>query len=222
MLGNAVVFRWLPAARCCEIATSAWRDRCGDVEKSAAVVRLTGVSSMSTNNRLIERIHASGKQLRRGRHRRRQRGDLRVLGSAWRVGQRARSDRALCRASARRLARRPGRSCVQRTDGPGDGDGRVRAGPRAFRRRSARAPRHRRDGQPGHNRPKRGPHRVHVAWQSADATVAFSCELEKGERTRAEEERIATCLILDAVAEACGVDAAPLDRAGVDRKDSAS
>ncbi len=65
------------------------------------------------------------------------------------------------------------------------------------------------------NRPKRGPHRVHVAWQSADTTVAISCELEKGARTRIEEERIAACLVLDAVAEACGVDATPLTEPAV-------
>lgn len=73
------------------------------------------------------------------------------------------------------------------------------------------------------NRPKRGPHRVHVAWQSADTTVAISCELEKGARNRAEEERVATCLVLDAVAEACGVDAAPLTesavRAAIERRE---
>ncbi len=56
-------------------------------------------------------------------------------------------------------------------------------------------------------RPKRGPHRVHVAWQSADRTVVVSCELQKGARTRAEEEHIATLLILNAVAESCGLDA---------------
>jgi nicotinamide mononucleotide (NMN) deamidase PncC len=59
-------------------------------------------------------------------------------------------------------------------------------------------------------RPKRGPHRIHVAWQSAEATVSYSCELAKGERTRAEEERIATQLILTAVCEACGVEGARL------------
>jgi nicotinamide mononucleotide (NMN) deamidase PncC/nicotinic acid mononucleotide adenylyltransferase len=73
------------------------------------------------------------------------------------------------------------------------------------------------------NRPKRGPHRVHVAWQSADMTVALSCELEKGRRNRAEEERIATCLLLDVVAEACGVAGAPLTeptvRATVQRRE---
>ena len=57
------------------------------------------------------------------------------------------------------------------------------------------------------NRPKRGPHRIHVAWQSADTTVVVSRELQKGTRTRAEEEHVATQLILDGVAEACGVDA---------------
>lgn len=57
------------------------------------------------------------------------------------------------------------------------------------------------------NRPKRGPHRIHVAWQSADTTSVVSCELTKGARTRAEEEHIATQLILNAVVESCAVDA---------------
>jgi nicotinamide mononucleotide (NMN) deamidase PncC len=58
------------------------------------------------------------------------------------------------------------------------------------------------------NRPKRGPHRIHAAWQSADATVSLSCELTKGARSRAEEEAIATQLVLTAVCEACGVEGA--------------
>jgi nicotinamide mononucleotide (NMN) deamidase PncC len=57
------------------------------------------------------------------------------------------------------------------------------------------------------NRPKRGPHRIHVAWQSAAQTVALSCELVKGHRARHDEEQLAAALILAAVAEACGVDA---------------
>jgi nicotinamide mononucleotide (NMN) deamidase PncC len=65
------------------------------------------------------------------------------------------------------------------------------------------------------NRPKRGPHRVHVGWQSADTTVALSCELEKGVRSRAEEERIAACLALDTIAEACGVQATALTETAV-------
>ena len=59
-------------------------------------------------------------------------------------------------------------------------------------------------------RAKRGPHRVHVAWQSADRTVVASVELEKGARSRDEEEAVACTLVLDAVAEACGTSAAPL------------
>jgi len=59
-------------------------------------------------------------------------------------------------------------------------------------------------------RPKRGPHRVHVAWQSAEATVAYSCELVRDRRVRAEEEAVAAELLLHAFAEACGVSTAPV------------
>jgi nicotinamide mononucleotide (NMN) deamidase PncC len=55
------------------------------------------------------------------------------------------------------------------------------------------------------NRPKRGPHRIHIAWQSADTTSVTSCTFSS-ENTRAEEEQIATQLILDAVADACGIE----------------
>lgn len=51
------------------------------------------------------------------------------------------------------------------------------------------------------DRPKRGPHRVHVAAQSAGATVSWSLELTKGKRSRAEEEEIAAHMILNAIAE---------------------
>jgi nicotinamide mononucleotide (NMN) deamidase PncC len=54
-------------------------------------------------------------------------------------------------------------------------------------------------------RPKRGPHRIHVAWQTATATVAYSVELVKDERSRADEEAVASQVVLTAVAEACGV-----------------
>jgi hypothetical protein len=56
------------------------------------------------------------------------------------------------------------------------------------------------------DRPKRGPHRIHVALQTAAATVSRSLELVKGRRTRAEEERVAASLVLNAVAEASGLD----------------
>ena len=55
------------------------------------------------------------------------------------------------------------------------------------------------------DRPKRGPHRIHVAWQSAGATVTYSLELVKGQRSRREEEEIASLLVLDALAEAVGL-----------------
>ncbi len=54
------------------------------------------------------------------------------------------------------------------------------------------------------DRPKRGAHRIHVAWQTAATTAASSLELVKGRRSRAEEESLAARLTLNAVAEACG------------------
>jgi nicotinamide mononucleotide (NMN) deamidase PncC len=58
-------------------------------------------------------------------------------------------------------------------------------------------------------RPKRGPHRMHVAWQSAEQTVSYSCQLVKDRRSRAEEEAVAAELLLHAEVEACGVAAGP-------------
>jgi nicotinamide mononucleotide (NMN) deamidase PncC len=55
------------------------------------------------------------------------------------------------------------------------------------------------------DRPKHGPHRVHVAWQSVSATASDSVELVKQRRNRVEEERIAARLILNAIANAAGV-----------------
>ena len=54
------------------------------------------------------------------------------------------------------------------------------------------------------DRPKRGPHRAHLAWQSASTTVSASIELTKGRRTRSEEEDLVCSLMLNQVAEACG------------------
>ena len=55
------------------------------------------------------------------------------------------------------------------------------------------------------DRPKRGPHRVHVALQTAAMTAAWHLELQKDRRTRAEEERLTGRLLLNVVAEACNV-----------------
>ena len=55
-------------------------------------------------------------------------------------------------------------------------------------------------------RPKRGPHRVHIAVQTADTTQSFSLELQKGKRSRGEEESLCSQLVLNAVAELCGLE----------------
>ncbi len=56
------------------------------------------------------------------------------------------------------------------------------------------------------DRPKRGPHRAHLAVQTADQTRQWSLGLEKDARSRQEEEHIVSRMVLNAVAEACGVD----------------
>jgi nicotinamide mononucleotide (NMN) deamidase PncC len=56
------------------------------------------------------------------------------------------------------------------------------------------------------DRPKRGPHRVHVACQTLACTASWSLELKKGHRSRAEEEEVVAQLILFAVAYAAGID----------------
>jgi nicotinic acid mononucleotide adenylyltransferase len=55
------------------------------------------------------------------------------------------------------------------------------------------------------DRPKHGPHRIHVAVQTTSQTAAWWLPLHKDRRTRAEEERLAGQLTLNAVAEACGI-----------------
>ena len=53
------------------------------------------------------------------------------------------------------------------------------------------------------DRPKRGPHRIHVALQTAEETAAWHLQLLKGRRSRLEEERLAGHLLLNAVAASC-------------------
>lgn len=57
------------------------------------------------------------------------------------------------------------------------------------------------------DRPKRGPHRAHLAIQSIGATTTYSIDLEKGARTRQEEEQLVAQLVLNMVAEAVGIEA---------------
>lgn len=56
------------------------------------------------------------------------------------------------------------------------------------------------------DRPKQGPHRAHVAIQTLSTTVTHSVQLLKGVRTRQEEENVVTTLVLNAVAEAVGLE----------------
>jgi len=55
------------------------------------------------------------------------------------------------------------------------------------------------------DRPKLGPHRAHVALQTAAMTAFWSVELTKGARSRAEEESLVDRLVLNALAEGCSV-----------------
>ncbi len=54
------------------------------------------------------------------------------------------------------------------------------------------------------DRTKRGDHRICVAWCNAGQVVAYNITLQKG-RSRAEEDAIASLLILRATAEACNL-----------------
>ncbi len=55
------------------------------------------------------------------------------------------------------------------------------------------------------DRPKRGEHRVYVAVQTANRTASWSLTLRKDARSRHEEEQIAASMVLNAVADACGL-----------------
>ena len=56
------------------------------------------------------------------------------------------------------------------------------------------------------DRPRRGPHRAYVAVQTAAQTRHWSLILEKDARSRQEEERIVSRMVLNAVAAACGIE----------------
>jgi nicotinic acid mononucleotide adenylyltransferase len=54
-------------------------------------------------------------------------------------------------------------------------------------------------------RPKRGEHRAIVAVQTLEATRVVECVLDKGARSRGEEEEVAAGLVLAELADACGI-----------------
>ena len=59
------------------------------------------------------------------------------------------------------------------------------------------------------NRPKKGDHRAHLAMQTSSVTRTWSLHLEKGARSRADEERFVADVALHALAASCGVESTP-------------
>jgi hypothetical protein len=55
------------------------------------------------------------------------------------------------------------------------------------------------------DRPKRGDHRLHVAVRAGDRAFGRSLVLTKGARDRGGEDALASAVVLDSLAEACGV-----------------
>jgi len=56
------------------------------------------------------------------------------------------------------------------------------------------------------DRPKRGEHRTHIVRWQPDGLAQYDLLLEKGARTREEEEALISELILNVIAESCGLD----------------
>lgn len=57
------------------------------------------------------------------------------------------------------------------------------------------------------DRARRGENRAHVAWHDGKRTVTFSIVMQKGARDRDGEEAVCKAVILNALAEACSVEA---------------
>lgn len=55
------------------------------------------------------------------------------------------------------------------------------------------------------DRPRQGQHRAHVAIQTGSDTACWSLQLAKGRRGRREEEQLLAALLLNCLAEMCGV-----------------
>ena len=56
------------------------------------------------------------------------------------------------------------------------------------------------------DRHRRGENRVHVAWHDGERGAAYSLVMNKGERDRAGEEAVCSAIVLNALAEACGIE----------------
>ena len=55
------------------------------------------------------------------------------------------------------------------------------------------------------DRPKKGPHRLHVGVHDAEGARVFSLELVKDARDRLAEERLAADMLVNALARACDI-----------------
>src|SRR4051794_7867928 len=56
------------------------------------------------------------------------------------------------------------------------------------------------------DRPKKGDHRFHIAYQYEDRTVTYSLTLQKGSRDRQGEEAILDAVLLNGLADVAGID----------------
>ncbi len=70
------------------------------------------------------------------------------------------------------------------------------------------------------NRPKKGEHRAHLAMQTSSVTHTWSLYLEKGARTRADEERVLADMAFHALTAACGVTSAAPELLDAERLDA--
>ena len=55
------------------------------------------------------------------------------------------------------------------------------------------------------NRMRRGENRAHIGWHDGKRGATYSIVMNKGERERAEEEKLCGAIVLNALADACGV-----------------
>ena len=56
------------------------------------------------------------------------------------------------------------------------------------------------------DRHRRGENRAHVAWHDENRGATYSLFMEKGARDRAGEEAVCSAIVLNALAEACGLE----------------
>ena len=56
------------------------------------------------------------------------------------------------------------------------------------------------------DRHRRGENRAHVSWHNGEQSVTYSLVMNKGDRDRAGEEAVCSAIVLNALAEACGIE----------------